>query len=122
MLNMTRDFQMKTMRRPLVLKSVLFDLGKSDLRIEGKAELDSLASLLNKDWPNVVIELRSHTDLRGSDILNEKLSLARAQSCVDYLVEQGGKTWKDVKLKCVFVFNFLSTFVATRNTFFLLWF
>jgi peptidoglycan-associated lipoprotein len=89
MLNMTRDFQMKTMRRPLVLKSVLFDLGKSDLRIEGKAELDSLASLLTKDWPNVVIELRSHTDLRGSDILNEKLSLARAQSCVDYLVDQG---------------------------------
>ena len=81
--------EMKTMRRPLVLKSVLFDLGKSNLRVEGKEELDSLASLLTKDWPNVVIELRSHTDLRGSDTLNARLSLDRAQSCVDYLVEQG---------------------------------
>ena len=81
--------EMKTMRRPLVLKSVLFDLGKSNLRLEGKEELDSLASLLTKDWPNVVIELRSHTDLRGSDTLNARLSLDRAQSCVDYLVEQG---------------------------------
>ncbi len=81
--------EMKTMRRPLVLKSVLFDLGKSDLRPKGKEELDSLASLLTKDWPNVVVELRSHTDLRGSDTLNARLSFDRAKSCVDYLVSQG---------------------------------
>ena len=62
---MTRmPIEMRTMRRPLVLKSVLFDLGKSDLRNESKAELDSLASLLNNDWPNHVIELRSHTDFK----------------------------------------------------------
>tara|TARA_B100000579_G_scaffold16256_2_gene11535 strand:+ start:27187 stop:29496 length:2310 start_codon:yes stop_codon:yes gene_type:complete len=84
-----RKFEMKTMRRPLDLKSVHFDLGKSDLRDAAKEELDSLASLLNNDWPKVVIELRSHTDLRGSDDLNVKLSFDRAQSCVDYLVEQG---------------------------------
>ena len=84
-----REFEMRTMRRPLVLKSVLFDLGKSDLRETAKQELDSLASLLNNDWPNVVIELRSHTDLRGSDTLNNRLSFDRAKSCVEYLVEQG---------------------------------
>ncbi|MBF25956.1 MAG: hypothetical protein CMP49_05535 [Flavobacteriales bacterium] len=87
--SMYRKFEMKTMRRPLVLKSVLFDLGKSDLREASKNELDSLVSLLNNDWPNVVIELRSHTDIRGSDTLNARLSFDRAQSCVDYLVEQG---------------------------------
>ena len=81
--------EMRTMRRPLVLKSVLFDTGKSDLRDESKQELDSLASLLNNDWPNVVIELRSHTDLRGSDTLNNRLSFDRALSCVNYLVEKG---------------------------------
>ena len=81
--------EMRTMRRPLVLKSVLFDLGKSDLRDASKEELDSLASLLNNDWPNVVIELRSHTDLRGSDTLNNRLSFDRALSCVNYLVEKG---------------------------------
>tara|TARA_B100001250_G_scaffold189598_1_gene162862 strand:+ start:6717 stop:9017 length:2301 start_codon:yes stop_codon:yes gene_type:complete len=87
--SMYRKFEMVTTRRPLVLKSVLFDLGKSDLRNSSKAELDSLASKLNLDWPNVVIELRSHTDLRGSDTLNTRLSFDRAQSCVDYLVDQG---------------------------------
>ena len=86
---MYRKFEMKTMRRPLDLESVLFDLGKSDLREASKAELDSLVSLLSLDWPNVVIELRSHTDLRGSDTLNTRLSFDRAQSCVDYLVSQG---------------------------------
>ena len=87
---MTRmPIEMRTMRRPLVLKSVLFDLGKSDLRNESKAELDSLASLLNNDWPNHVIELRSHTDFRGSDTLNTRLSFDRALSCVDYLVSVG---------------------------------
>ncbi len=84
-----REFEMRTMRRPLVLKSVLFDLGKSDLRETSMQELDSLASLLNNDWPNVVVELRSHTDLRGSDTLNTRLSFDRAKSCVDYLVEKG---------------------------------
>ena len=67
----------------------LFDLGKSDLRETSMQELDSLASLLNNDWPNVVVELRSHTDLRGSDTLNSRLSFDRAKSCVDYLVEKG---------------------------------
>ena len=53
------------------------------------AELDSLASLLSNDWPNVVIELRSHTDFRGSDTLNTRLSYDRALSCVNYLVSKG---------------------------------
>ena len=46
--------EMRTMRRPLVLKSVLFDTGKSDLRDESKQELDSLASLLNNDWNPII--------------------------------------------------------------------
>ncbi|MAQ47568.1 MAG: hypothetical protein CMD27_01650 [Flavobacteriales bacterium] len=88
--DMTRSpIEMRTMRRPLVLNSVLFDLGKSDLREESMEELDSLASLLNNDWPNVVVELRSHTDFRGSDTLNTRLSYDRALSCVNYLVSKG---------------------------------
>jgi len=38
---------------------------------------------------NFSIEINAHTDTRGSDKLNLKLSQARAQSCVDYLMSKG---------------------------------
>jgi len=41
------------------------------------------------DNPNLVIELRSHTDSRASDEYNEVLSQKRAQSVVDFLVSKG---------------------------------
>ena len=84
-----RYVQMKNIRRPIILPEVQYDLGKATLRNEGKKALDNLADLLTKDHPSIVIELRSHTDLRGSKQLNKTLSEKRAQSCVDYLVEQG---------------------------------
>ena len=42
------------------------------------------------DNPNIVVELRSHTDFRGSRSYNQKLSQRRAQSAVDYLVKEKG--------------------------------
>jgi len=84
-----RYVQMKNIRRPIILPEVQYDLGKATLRDEGKRALDGLADLLTKDHPKIVIELRSHTDVRGGKQLNKKLSDERAQSCVDYLVEQG---------------------------------
>ncbi len=85
----SRGVFLETSRRPMVLRSVEFDLNKFNLRSEGMQELDSLADLLIHDYPNVVVELRSHTDFRGSQELNVPLSQNRAQSCVDYLVEKG---------------------------------
>jgi len=67
---------------------VLYDLGKADLRPESKDSLDFLFQTLT-DNPSFVIELSSHTDYRGSDKDNQKLSEARAKSCVDYLVTKG---------------------------------
>jgi len=85
----SRGVFLETSRRPMVLRSVEFDVNKFDLRNKGMQELDSLADLLIHDYPNVVVELRSHTDFRGSQELNIPLSQNRAQSCVDYLVEKG---------------------------------
>ena len=39
--------------------------------------------------PNVVIQLRSHTDNRAGDDFNMELSQRRAQICVDYMVAKG---------------------------------
>ena len=41
---------------------------------------------------NLSIEINSHTDTRGSDVYNLKLSQARAQSCVNYLISKGIKS------------------------------
>ena len=41
------------------------------------------------DNPNVTIELRSHTDRKGTEQYNERLAQRRAQSVVDYLIAGG---------------------------------
>ena len=73
---------------PIVLPNVFFDLAKSELREESKVALDTVYSILKRN-PTITIGLRSHTDYRDTDLKNDVLSLARAQSCVDYLIQKG---------------------------------
>jgi hypothetical protein len=47
-----------------------------------------LASLLH-ETPQVSIQINAHTDARGSDAYNDRLSETRAQSVVDYLIASG---------------------------------
>lgn len=82
------DFVLPAINKPTILENVFYDFNKSTLRPESKKELDGLVSLLNLN-PNVTIELSAHTDRIGSDDYNNKLSLLRAKSVVDYLVSQG---------------------------------
>ncbi|MGB0403757.1 MAG: OmpA family protein [Salibacteraceae bacterium] len=73
-------------------KEVRYDLGKSELKVDAEVNSkDSLNDLYNTliDNPTIVIELSAHTDARGGDAANQKLSEARAQSCVDYLISKG---------------------------------
>lgn len=72
------------------IENVFYDFAKATLRDESKIELDKLADFLLKN-DNIKVELSSHTDSRGSDAQNKKLSQARAQSCVDYLLSKGVK-------------------------------
>ncbi|RME18522.1 MAG: OmpA family protein, partial [Bacteroidetes bacterium] len=57
------------------------------LRPESKDSLEYLYKLL-VDNPTIVIEIQAHTDSRGSDKKNDKLSQDRAQSVVDYLINE----------------------------------
>ena len=70
------------------LSSVYYDLDKATLRPRSKKVLDSVVVYM-KAVPAVKLELSSHTDCRGSDDYNQKLSQRRAQSCVDYIVATG---------------------------------
>ncbi|MCX7697828.1 MAG: OmpA family protein [Bacteroidales bacterium] len=71
-----------------VLRNIYFDYDKATLRPESKNELDRLVSLL-KTMPSIKIEVSGHTDNRGSEEYNLKLSYERAKAVVDYLIAAG---------------------------------
>jgi len=72
----------------VVIEGIEYDLDKATLRPKSKAILDNIYNMLKLN-ENISIEINSHTDTRGSDSYNMKLSQARAQSCVDYLISKG---------------------------------
>ena len=74
--------------KPIVIRNVLYDYDKATLRPESKSVLNELVTIM-KDNPKIKVELAAHTDSKGSDSYNDKLSLARAQACVDYIISMG---------------------------------
>lgn len=75
----------------IVLRNIFFDFDKATIRPESANELERLIKLLN-DNPTIKIELGSHTDSKGSDDYNWKLSDSRSKSVVDYLIGKGIST------------------------------
>lgn len=82
------DFEMIPYNKPIVLEHIFYDFNSSSLRSESAKELDELIFLL-KENPELIIELRSHADRKGSADYNYNLSLKRAQSVLNYLEEHG---------------------------------
>ena len=82
------DFILAAMFKAQIIENIFYDFDKAVLRDESKLALDSMVMLL-KDHPNIVIEMASHTDRVGSEKYNQGLSQRRAQSVVDYLIENG---------------------------------
>ncbi|WP_183566778.1 OmpA family protein [Mucilaginibacter sp. SP1R1] len=74
--------------KPIVINNILYDFNKATLRPASKLVLDTLVTVL-QDNPKIKVELSAHTDSIGSDKYNDKLSQARAQSCVDYIISKG---------------------------------
>ena len=72
----------------IVLKNIFFDYDKATLRNESIPELERLIKLL-EEVPTMKIEISGHTDSRGTDDYNQKLSESRAKSVVAYLIEKG---------------------------------
>lgn len=74
--------------KEIVLENIYYDYDKWDIRTDARPTLDALVGVLSKN-PTIKIQLSSHTDCRGKDTYNETLSQRRAQSAVDYLIQQG---------------------------------
>lgn len=71
-----------------VFENIFFDFDKYALKEESMSSLKRLLKFLQEN-PNVNIEISGHTDNVGSKAYNLKLSLDRAKSVQDYLVENG---------------------------------
>ena len=82
------DLVIDPIKKEIILPLIKYDFNKAELRAESIVDLDKLVESL-LDNPNVVIELKSHTDFVGSNAQNNKLSQQRADACIAYLVSQG---------------------------------
>ena len=74
--------------REVKLNNIYFEFNKSNITQQGALELDKLVRIM-KDYPDMNILVRSHTDTKGSADYNKKLSERRAKSTVQYLISKG---------------------------------
>jgi outer membrane protein OmpA-like peptidoglycan-associated protein/tetratricopeptide (TPR) repeat protein len=72
----------------IALRNVFFEYGASQPMPSSRHELEQLYKMLASQ-PTVKIEISGHTDNRGSEEANMRLSNLRAKSVVDYLVKAG---------------------------------
>ena len=72
----------------IVLENIYYDFNKYIIRRGAASDLDALAQLM-KQYPSMEIEMIAHTDSRGTEQYNLDLSLKRAESARNYLVQKG---------------------------------
>jgi len=72
----------------IVINPIFFDYDKSNIRPDAAYELENIVTVM-KNHPKMHIKIESHTDSRGRDAYNEKLSDRRAKSTRDYIISRG---------------------------------
>lgn len=72
----------------IVLENLYYDYNQASLRPGAANELDVVYDLMKK-YPTMEIELGAHTDCRGSEKFNQRLSESRAAAAKNYLVSRG---------------------------------
>lgn len=75
------------------LKNIYFDFDRTTLQSQSFVELNKVVDFLKQN-PTVEIEIAGHTDDKGSDDYNQKLSQGRSQAVVDYLISQGIESFR----------------------------
>lgn len=76
-------------QEPIVLDNIYYEFDKAALTDNAKTTVDTTIYFLLRDNPDLIVELSSHTDSKGNDEYNQKLSQNRAESVVKYLVKKG---------------------------------
>jgi outer membrane protein OmpA-like peptidoglycan-associated protein len=87
-LKLELDVQEVTASKNIVLNNINFESGKTLLNVLSSEDLDRLVLFL-RDNPKLKLEIQGHTDNSGTVIGNNKLSQARANSIVSFLISKG---------------------------------
>ncbi|MFP9113033.1 OmpA family protein [Flavobacterium sp. RHBU_3] len=72
----------------IVLNEIYFEYDKSNITKQGAFELDKIVEIM-KQYPDLVVMAKAHTDSRGSEQYNMSLSNRRAKSTVQYIISKG---------------------------------
>jgi outer membrane protein OmpA-like peptidoglycan-associated protein len=71
-----------------IVENILFETGKYDITPQAREILDKIILVLNTN-KQLKIEVGAHTDSKGSDVSNLKLSQLRAKTVQDYIAHSG---------------------------------
>ena len=82
------DFALPSIARPVLIDNIFYEFNRAKLTASSTAALNELVAMLEQN-PNITIELGAHCDNRGEDDYNQRLSQARAEAVVSYLVSKG---------------------------------
>ncbi|NNK72216.1 MAG: OmpA family protein, partial [Flavobacteriaceae bacterium] len=77
------------LREALDLNPIYFDFDKWNIRADAEIELQKVIEVL-KQYPDMRIDVQSHTDSRATNAYNEALSQRRNNATIKYLIEIGG--------------------------------
>lgn len=72
----------------LNLDPILFDLDKAEIKPQAASQLDEIAAYM-EEYPELLIDIRSHTDSRADDDYNIRLSQDRVDVTRNYLINLG---------------------------------
>ena len=88
--DITKDNRVKIIGNSLqiIIGNVFFDLNKDAIRSDTALKLNELIQIMN-EYPSIKIEIGSHSDSRGSDTYNLKLSNRRSLSIRNYIISKG---------------------------------
>lgn len=75
----------------VVLKNIYYDFDSPDLTDIAMNSIDTTLLVILQDNPDIVVLIASHTDSKGDDGYNVRLSQKRAESVVQYLIKKGIK-------------------------------
>lgn len=102
------DFEILTINQAIELQNILYDFDDDKILPDAEKDLQVVLDLMNK-YPEMKIQLSSHTDSQGKDTYNEKLSQRRASSAKRWLIQRGvsaariraiGKGEKEIRNRC----------------------